>query len=541
MSGQIVTLKTHQLPVTRLPRLLTELPFFYLTKKAKALTQPIDFRTEDNSGRPILWKVNPNFGERIGPPSLMAHEVWVRLIKPRIDRERKAHGFIPSLIPLGGVRECLRQLGWSYGGHQAHSLIKAINQIGGAWCEANLWMPTRETNEQGGCIFRAFHANFSRLSLYAIGTNHLTEEDIRNGRIDFTFELDDILYIKLDPVELRMLEAETDRPVDNEYLFSLSPAARRWYELMAPKFFGVISNSERGRGFCEIRYSWYVKRHHTLKPHQTRKRMVQQMTEVIGEHLHFGFIQKVEYQSIREERDGNAAEEIVIRYYPGKFAVKLTRRIADSLRPSELKKKARDHRLTENLQDSQQGDRTLVEGLTSLGVAASKARDIVAKNRLEVQQQLRALPLRERTGIRDVAAWIVTAIEEKFELPPALTRALEKEALRKESCKRGESERNRDAHENRFRPEYSRYIASSAENIRRNSPTDYQDFLEATREERSMNDRFLEPAELRQILFEKLFADFFQHHPTHPLLSFWDWDATTNPDSFRRLEGEPSI
>ncbi|MEP7273514.1 MAG: hypothetical protein ABI882_18600, partial [Acidobacteriota bacterium] len=437
MSGQIVTLKPHQAPVTRLPRLLTELPFFYLTKKANALKEAIDFRTEDIDGRPIIWKVNPNFSESIGPPSLMAHEVWVRLIKPHIDRERKAYGFIPSLIPLGGVRECLRQLGWSYGGHQAHSLIRAISQIGGAWCEANLWLPTRERDDKGRPILRAFHANFSRLSLYAIGTNHLTEEDIRNGQIGFSFELDDILYIKLDPVEMRMLEAETDRPIDNEYLFSLSPSARRWYELMAPKFFGVISNSDRGRGYCEIRYSWYVKRHHTLKPHQTRKRRVQQMTEVIGEHLQFGFIQKVEYLNVREEREGGHAEEIVIRYYPGKYAVKLTRKIAENLRPSELKKRTRDHHSSSIREAGQAKVQNLVEELTALGVAAAKAENLVAKYPVQVERQIQALPFRERVGIRDVAAWIVSAIEEGFDLPPALTKAIEGERLRREAVERG--------------------------------------------------------------------------------------------------------
>ncbi len=527
MSGHLIPLKPHQSPVTRLPRLLTQLPFFYLTKKAKALTEPIDFRAEDVEGRPIVWKVNPNFGEAIGPPSLMAHEVWVRLIKPQIDHERRLHGFIPSLIPLGGVRQCLRVLGWSYGGHQSHSLIKAINQIGGAWCEANLWLPTRDINEKGGRIFRAFHANFSRLSLYAIGANHLTEEDVRQGRINFNFELDDVLYIKLDPIEMHLLEAETDRPIDNEYLFSLSPAGRRWYELMSPKFYGVVSNAERGKGYCEIRYSWYVQRHHTLKPHLTRKRRVQQMNEVISEHLEMGFIQKVEYESVRGTREGNCAEEIVIRYYPGKFALKVTRRISNSLRQGG--KDGRVKGPVRNTDDEKHDERrNLAQQLTELGVASTKARELTAKDPVAVERQILALPFRERGGIRDTAAWLVSAIEDKFELPASLVRAIDAERIRRESREKGESNQARDEHENRFREEYSRYLQSQVEDIQRAQPDRYQLFLEATADERNRNERFLDSPELRQILFEKLFCDFFRGNKDHSILSFWEWDDALN-------------
>jgi len=529
MSGQLVKLKPTQLPVTRLPRLLTELPFFYLTKRAKALTEPIDFAAEDAEGRPITWKVSPNFGEKIGPPSLIAHEVWVRLIKPRVDKERASRGFIPSIIPLGGVRECLRALGWSYGGHQAKSLFRAINQIGGAWCEANLWLPTRET-ESGDATLRAFHASFSRLSLYAIGANHLTEEDVRSGSIDVPFELDDVLYVKLDPMEMRMLEGEIDRPVDNEYLFSLSPAARRWYELMAPKFYGVISNADRSRGYCDIRYSWYVQRHHTLKPHDTRKRMVQQMNEVVEEHLRFGFVHKVDYQSVRE---GKREPEILIRYYPGRFAVKVTRRIADRLHGREVTKRVLKQS-THALPDDE--EKRLERQLTDIGVVTSKARYLVFRHRTSVERQLAALQYRERTGIRDIAAWLIRAIEEDFDLPELTATAMEKHRRADEARARSAVDQAREEHEKRFREEYSNYLWQREEAIKVASPQEYQAFLEATADERSSNERFLPSPEIRKILVEKLFSDFFHNNPVHGVLDFWEWDASLNREPFQQQQ-----
>jgi hypothetical protein len=53
-----------------------------------------------------------------------------------------------------------------------------------------------------------------------------------------------------------MQKHQGQRPIDNEYLFSVSPSARRWYELLAPKIFGVVENKRNSQeGFCEIRYS----------------------------------------------------------------------------------------------------------------------------------------------------------------------------------------------------------------------------------------------------------------------------------------------
>lgn len=529
MSQQLIPRKTSQIAITRLPRLLTELPFFYLTKKASALTDRISFNGFDNQGNPIHWKVNPNFASHIGAPSLVAHEVWVRLIKPRIDEERKAVGFIPSVIPLGGVRHCLRLLGWSYGGHQARSLIRAINQIGGAWCEASLWLPSREVDENGKAIHRSFHANFSRLSLYAIGANHLTEEDIRQGRIEFAFDLDDVLYIKLDPVEMKLLEGEADRPIDNEYLFSLSPSARRWYELLASKFYGVVSNAQRGRGYCEIRYSWYVQRHHTLKSHTSRKRMVQQMNEVIFEHLEMGFVQKVEYETVRHTSMGERSEDLLVRYYPGKFAIRITKRISEGLRPVSRSKPTR--KALKQEQVHRRGE-SLHQDLLNLGVSSARADRLIKENPEEVERQIRALPYRETKSIRDVGAWLVSAIEGAFEVPETITYAIEKERKGREVRETDELRRLREQHEASHRESYSLYLRRRICEIETDDPAGYMIFLEETALERDRNAKLISSVEVRQLLLEKLFQEHFSKCGEHEVLDFWQWDSALNPNPY---------
>src|SRR5207248_2371811 len=104
-------------------------------------------------------------------------------------------GGLPDIIPLGRVRESLRTIGWSQGGWEARRLFKALRQIGSAWCVADLWMPTSEVDENGKAKFAHLKGEFSRMALYAIGSKHVTEEQLRDGTFNFDFDLDDTVYV----------------------------------------------------------------------------------------------------------------------------------------------------------------------------------------------------------------------------------------------------------------------------------------------------------------------------------------------------------
>ncbi len=191
-----------------------------------------------------------------------------------------------------------------------------------ALCDADFWLPTAETDEAGKPLLRRINGSFSRMTLYAIGSAHVTEEELQSGKFSFDFDLEDTVYIQLHPIELEIQRHQKQRPIDNEYLFSVNPAARRWYELVAPSIFGVTNN--RGPGFCEVRYSWYVERHHTLKRETARNRVVYQMNRLIKDHRAFGYVSRVEYI---EERAKSGEVDFVIRYWPGSGASESTKRI----------------------------------------------------------------------------------------------------------------------------------------------------------------------------------------------------------------------
>src|SRR5438105_10008191 len=295
MSFELIPLKPEQHTVSFVPRLTLELPFFNLTVRRKRIPKVIKYEGRDEAGRPIHWEVYQDTSQEIGAPAVEAHEVWYLLVKPSIDSSRRADGSIPEIIPLGGIRECLRKVGWSAGGHQARELIKALTQISFAGCVADLWVPTGEQDQEGKTRFLQIKGRFSRLSVYAIGEYHLTEDELAQNKFDF--DLADVVYIRLDPLEAKLQQLQDRRILDNQYLFSVSPIARRWYELMAAKIFGVVTNNGQ---FCEIRYSWYIKHHHTLKRQHERFRVVEQMKRVVREHMESGYLSRVEYRAMKE-------------------------------------------------------------------------------------------------------------------------------------------------------------------------------------------------------------------------------------------------
>lgn len=429
MPRTLQPLKPNQHPVTPLPKFTTELPFFYLTKRKDLLNQVINFQSTDSGDKPIRWRVTPNL--TIGAPGIEAHEVWVRLIKPALDTEReRMAGKLPSLVPLGSIRECLRTLGRVIGGWESRRLLKCIRQIGSAWCEADFWMPTAERDEEGRILYRHIKGEFSRISIYSIGSKHVTDEELEAGNFSFDFDLEDTVYLLLHPHEVEMQKYQGQRPTDNEYLFSVSPSARRWYELLAPKIFGVVENKRNSQeGFCEIRYSWYVERHHTLKRHFERYRVVEQMNDLIEDHRAFGYVEKVEYRAIKEP---GQEVDYIIRYYPGEGARSSINRIR-SRHPR--KKRAIQQELPISggerlglppvVTDSElnQDVELLVAKLAAappegFGISKTRARELVKANRKAVEEQIAAYPYRDLgKPKKNAAGWLIAAIEENFTLP----------------------------------------------------------------------------------------------------------------------------
>jgi hypothetical protein len=431
MAFELLPLKPEQHTLTFVPKLSVELPFFNLTARRKDIPKVIKYRGRDAAGRPINWEVYQDASKEIGAPAVEAHEVWYLLVKPAIDSQRLPNGGIPEIIPLGGIRECLRKVGWTSGGHQGHELIKALTQISFAGCVADLWVPTGERDQEGKERFLQIKGRFSRMSVYAIGEHHLTEEEL--AQKNFDFDLEDVLYIRLDPLEAKLQELQDRRILDNQYLFSVNPAGRRWYELMAAKIFGVVKNKAQ---FCEIRYSWYVKHHHTLKRAYEHKRVRFQMDRVARDHFASGYLAKVEYRAIKEP---DQELDYIIRYFPGPGAGdsiariqghikrgKTLRRLsagrAQSIRPAEAGQGSGATAAevpTRTLSVITARHEELISTLImQFGIHPTKAYQLVVAKKESVLVQLEAWPHRKASP-RNRAGWMIQAIEGNYEAPPS--------------------------------------------------------------------------------------------------------------------------
>lgn len=468
MATELIPLKPNQHTVTFVPKTTTDLPFFNLTYNKHNTPTEIKYEGKDEAGNPIHWEVFHNTSERIGYAGVLAHEVWYLLIKPAIDASRKADGTIPQIIQLGGIREALRMIGWTAGGHEAKELIKVLSQISFAGCVADLWFPTGETDEEGKQKYLQVKGRFSRLSVYAIGEQHLTQEELEQAAFDF--DLEDKLYIQLNPLEVRLqqLQSEQQRLIDNEYMFSVKPIARRWYELLAGKVYGTVKHNAP---FFEINYSWYLKHHHNLKRYYERYRVVQQMNRVVEDHLATGFLKKVEYR-----KTVNEGKEIdfIIRYFTGDTALDSINKIKGYLLNKERKKRetplpvkkaniipeivreakkrtqlpflennaeeaanlspdaVSDEETKTNLPDTMTAEhRQAFQKLhVEYQITHEKAVALVTNHLPETLRQLEAFPFREIEA-KNKAGFLIQAIEQKYSLPDAYLERLEREAAKK--------------------------------------------------------------------------------------------------------------
>lgn len=452
MSAELIPLKAGQHSVTLVPRATTNLPFFYLTKQKIALNQNVDYQGVDILGRPIRWQVFPNTNPAIGAPGIDAHEAWMRLVKPAIDIRFSLDG-LADIVPLGSIRASTRAIGWGEGGWEARRLLKALHQISAASCIADLWIPTTKINEQGEVVFHHINATFSKLTIYSIGTKHLTEEQLQDGQFNFDFDLDDTLYVQLHPIEAQIQHNQPHRLIDNQYLFSVKPASRRWYELVAPKIFGVVKNKGN---YCEIRYSWYVKHHHTLTRQYTQKRVVFQMSRIIQDHLATGYISKVEYRKIKEP---DQELDWIIRYYPGEAAKESIARILSYQynKRSSGKKERVSIKTADLIQPAEQGSeqpqtfqaipfelsitdenhhltsRLIIE----FGITAGKALELVRSHPEQAKLQLEAYSYRKPPT--DKAGWIIRAIENSYTPPEGYIKHKEQHAVAEAARQRREA------------------------------------------------------------------------------------------------------
>jgi hypothetical protein len=389
--------------VTLSPAGVNEYPFFCLSRAPSHLKRDIELSGIDDEGRQFVWKVKPNSG---GLPGEAAWEIWLTIIQPLLYASQPLrHGL---LIPLGGVRHCLRVLGWTISGANARVLTKALSQIAGATIEYDLWLPLPRP-KPGGENFRRIRGQGPRILLYSIGSYQVNNADLLSGELAYDCNLNDLISIRV-ALEADLQQNVQYRPLDQTYVRAVCPSARRWYELTAASVFGAVSHPN-SRGYFDLRYSWYVSRHHTLETQAGLRRVKMQMEKITKDHLKNGYLRKIEYFESAE------GDDVVIRYFPGAGAKRSINRVKSLLsgRRGLIAVGGESVEPVIAPNDSE-AEELILKMVSQYGLIEKVARRLVEENSEEARKQLEALPHRNAKP-ENPAAFLVQSIKEKWPLP----------------------------------------------------------------------------------------------------------------------------
>lgn len=459
--------------VTLSPAGVAEWPFFCLSRIPAHRRRKIECCGTDDAGRPFKWLVTAGSD---GMPGEAAWEIWLTIIQPLLHAQQPLrHGM---LIPLGGIRQCLRVLGWTESGPNARVLIQGLKQIAGASVEFEIWQPLPQpTAEEAN--YRRVCGKGSRLSSYLIGEYEVTEEELASGEVPRDFDLSAVLSIRV-ALEADLQRQVIYRPLDQVYVRAVAPSARRWYELTAASVYGAVAHP-RSPGYFELRYSWYVMRHHTLEPQTGLRRIRMQMEKVTKDHVNSGYLRKIEYS---ETADGC---DVVIRYYPGTAARRSISRVKSMLagRRGLIAVSNETHDPVANpafpvaapVTSADSPSQALIQRLVNeFGLIEKVARRLVLEDREAVEEQLAAYPYRKATP-QNPAAFLVQAIREQWPLPETYVAerarqiaAQEKEAARAQQAARYE----------RYAPQFQAYQDEQLAALSSAYPDKWEAFLQDT-------------------------------------------------------------
>jgi hypothetical protein len=148
------------------------------------------------------------------------------------------------------------------------------------------------------------------------------------------------------------------------------------------------------------------------------------MYKLHAPHKKSGYITAVEF---RETTDGAGQPDWEMFYTPGRRARAEFR--VSMRKPRQVERRSARPELPPSpaVEQKPVGADPLIEQLRELGVVESKARELVKERRAATEEQLAAFPYRETgQGRKNVAGWLIAAIENNYELPEAYLEAKSK-------------------------------------------------------------------------------------------------------------------
>lgn len=401
-------------------RIETVISRFPVHRLAKRGSISIDIKETTETGEvKTRWEVSYN--SKYGQPGPLAYKVDSLVINRKIEEAPRP---IPKIIKLGSLRDICRELDLNEG-QATRNIKKALLQNASAFITAK-----RSYKGSDGTEITA------EISDTRYGVIFRGEKFPEGGRAD-------AVYILLHDAYREVLNTAPTRPLDYVYLKELPPAPQRFYELLSYQVFAALRH-ERPR--AKMLYSYYC----TRAP-QTRyfdyDHVKKQMYKLHAPHKSSGYIADAE---LRPTTDAEGNPDWEMLYTPGRRAraefraFKKGGQTIDITSTSDKARRGGQPALPTNREQKSNGREStlqldpLIEQLRDFGVSEAEAKELVRDHRKAVEEQIAAYPYRYvGEAKKNPAGWIIAAIKNQYELPPAYLEAV----VRAEEIKKSESKR----------------------------------------------------------------------------------------------------
>jgi hypothetical protein len=517
------------LDAIRVETVISRNPIHNLSKRG-GLKIAINFTGEGGRGA-LQWQVSHN--SRYEPPGPLAYKVDTLVVNRRIDEAGRP---VPRIIRLGSLSEICAELGLA-DGKSTQDVKKALLQNAGAFVTAKLSYTGTDGTEQ------SFEFNDTRYGVV------LTGQKFPDGRKA------NAVYLVLHDIFRGLLDRAPFRPLDYEYLKSLSPGAQRFYELVSYQIFAAIKHT---RPQARYRYSDYC----TFAP-QTRyydwEHARKQMYKLHAPHIQSEYLAKVEYEATD---DGQGNPDWWFWYTPGRkayaeysaFLCRKQPRSNPAAEPARGRRTARPAAAPSPAKQLPLGGVAepapadplcveLVERLAENGLNRSDAERLAREKPDECRRQLDHLPFvpefRSSPG-----AYLRSAIEGGYGPPKGYAEHAAKERARKRQAEEATLKQARQSHQKAHHTAFTAWVGERVGELRNAQPEVILAFEEADAAARAKMVRLFPTgstmlqatlADLdRPEAGQERLREFLQkHYPAHRLPDFWEWDAKHNPSPFQ--------
>lgn len=377
--------------IIRTETALSRFPIHRLSKTGKVL---IEIKLHNSEGElTTRWKVK-------NPPDPLAYKIDTLIINRRIDEAGKP---IPKLIKLGSLRELADEIGFKNTGN-TDRIKNALVQNALAGITAKFTYKAKDGTEKTTEIADTRYAVI------------FTGEKLPNG------DKSDGTYILLHDIYREILNSAQTRPLDYDYLKSLSPVAQRLYELLSYQIYSAVKYKRTAK----MLYSEFC----TYAP-QTRffdwEQARPQMYRLHKPHLESGYIENISFEKVR---DKSGTLDWLFTYTPGckaKGEHSLATRKPlprakeikpDPIQPPLIPDESRPTLIPAVELSFSEAEENLISKMQEFKVTESKARSLVKSHREVVEREIPLFPYRLLGGaVKNVSGLFIKAIEEDYAPP----------------------------------------------------------------------------------------------------------------------------